>query len=104
MEMADAISVTGRAMVYDLNDWMNTEPWSSAPGLANLWRTAPDIQDRYSSMIGNFIHNVKHYEHAGPAAWNDPDILAVGNGGMSVTEHQRPCSQSAEMAAPLSAG
>ncbi|TMD86284.1 MAG: glycoside hydrolase family 27 protein [Chloroflexi bacterium] len=103
-QMADAISVTGRPIVYDVNDWMNTEPWSSAPGLANLWRTAPDIQDRYSSMIGNFIHNVKHYEHAGPGGWNDPDMLEVGNGGMSVTEYQSQFSLWAEMAAPLIAG
>jgi len=104
MEMADAISVTGRAMVYDLNDWMNTEPWSSAPGLANLWRTAPDIQDRYSSMLQNFTKNVKHFEHAGPGGWNDPDMLEVGNGGMSIIEYQSEFSLWAEMAAPLIAG
>src|SRR5205807_2730387 len=50
------------------------------------------------------IHNVKHYEHAGPGGWNDPDMLEVGNGGMSVTEYQSQFSLWAEMAAPLIAG
>lgn len=103
-EMADAIAVTARPMVYDVNDLTNEEPWSSAQGLANLWRTAPDIQDRYSSMVWNFTRNVRHYLHAGPGGWNDPDMLEVGNGGMSLTEYQSQFSLWAEMAAPLIAG
>jgi len=103
-EMADALAATGRLIVYDVNDVTNNEPWSSAPGRANLWRTTSDIQDKYSSMVWNFTHNVKHYVHAGPRGWNDPDMLEVGNGGMSVTEYQSQFSLWAEMAAPLIAG
>ena len=104
IEMANALAATGRPIVYDVNDLTNNEPWSSAPGQANLWRTTPDIQDRYSSMLMNFTHNVRHYMHAGPGGWNDPDMLEIGNGGMSFTEYQSQFSLWAEMAAPLIAG
>jgi len=103
-EMANALVSTGRQIVYDVNDVTNNEPWSSAPGRANLWRTTPDIQDRYASMLMNFTRNVRHYMHAGPGGWNDPDMLEIGNGGMSFTEYQSQFSLWAEMAAPLIAG
>jgi len=103
-QMRDALAPTGRAIVYDVNDWAGDEPWSWAPGLANLWRTTPDIHDKYPSMVRNFIHNVGHYEYAGPNAWNDPDMLEIGNGGMSTTEYESQFSLWAEMAAPLIAG
>ena len=103
-QMADAIAASGRTIVYDVNAWEKDEPWTWARGLASLWRTAPDIQDRYRSLILNFTLNVKRYESAGPGGWNDPDMLEVGNGGMSTTEYQSQFSLWAEMAAPLIAG
>ena len=103
-DMADALAATRRPIFYDVNDATNSEPWSWVPGRANLWRTTPDIQDRYSSMLGNFTRNVKHYLLAGPGGWNDPDMLEIGNGGMSVTEYRSQFSLWAEMAAPLIAG
>ena len=103
-QMRDALAATGRPIVYDVNDWTNDEPWSWARGVANLWRTTPDVQDSYPSMLWNFTHNVSHHVQAGPGGWNDPDMLETGNGGMSTTEYQSQFSLWAEMAAPLIAG
>src|SRR5437879_4171549 len=55
-------------------------------------------------MVFNFTHNVQHYSHAQPGAWNDPDMLEIGNGGMTAVEYQSEFSLWAEMAAPLIAG
>jgi alpha-galactosidase len=41
---------------------------------------------------------------AGPGHWNDPDMLEVGNGGMSNTEYRSHFSLWCIMAAPLIAG
>jgi alpha-galactosidase len=41
---------------------------------------------------------------ASPGHWNDPDMLEVGNGGMTDTEYQSHFSLWAIMAAPLIAG
>jgi len=102
-QMASALAVTGRATVFDINNPANDHPRGSAHGLANMWRTTPDIQDTYPSMIMNFTHNVNQLER-GPGGWNDPDMLEIGNGGMTSTEYQSQLSLWAEMAAPLIAG
>ena len=42
--------------------------------------------------------------YAGPGRWNDPDMLEVGNGGMTLEEYRSHFSLWAMMAAPLIAG
>ena len=42
--------------------------------------------------------------YAKPGAWNDPDMLEIGNGGMTDTEYRSHFCLWAEMAAPLLAG
>jgi alpha-galactosidase len=41
---------------------------------------------------------------AGPGHWNDPDMLEVGNGGMTTEEYKSHFSLWCELAAPLLAG
>ena len=41
---------------------------------------------------------------SGPGHWNDPDMLEVGNGGMTTEEYRSHFSLWAELAAPLMAG
>jgi alpha-galactosidase len=43
-------------------------------------------------------------QFAGPDHWNDPDMLEVGNGGMTDTEYRAHFSLWAILAAPLMAG
>ncbi len=42
--------------------------------------------------------------YAGPGHWNDPDMLEVGNGGMTITEYRAHFSLWCVLAAPLMAG
>jgi alpha-galactosidase len=42
--------------------------------------------------------------HAGPGHWNDPDMLEVGNGGMTTTEYRAHFSLWCLLSAPLMAG
>jgi alpha-galactosidase len=44
------------------------------------------------------------YSYAGPGRWNDPDMLEVGNGGMTAAEYRAHFGLWALMAAPLMAG
>ena len=43
-------------------------------------------------------------KYAGPGHWNDPDMLEIGNGGMTDTEYRTHMSLWALLAAPLMAG
>jgi alpha-galactosidase len=42
--------------------------------------------------------------YAGPGHWNDPDMLEVGNGGMTTSEYRSHFSLWCMLAAPLMAG
>ena len=69
-----------------------------------MWRTTGDIEDSWESMqrIG-FSQDGKQM-YAGPDGWNDPDMLEIGNGGMTEDEYRAHLSLWAIMAAPLIAG
>ncbi len=44
------------------------------------------------------------YPYAGPGHWNDPDMLEVGNGGLTLAENRAHFGLWCLMAAPLMAG
>ncbi|MEZ0091759.1 NEW3 domain-containing protein [Streptacidiphilus sp. EB129] len=101
--MGDALAKTGRPIVYSLCSWgeENVAGWGGSVG--NLWRTTGDINASYGSMLSNFHQNVVLAAGAKPGAWNDPDMLEVGN-GMTPTEDRTEFSLWSEMAAPLISG
>ena len=103
--MRNALSATGRPMAFSMcNGWdSSVQPWTWAAPISNLWRTTTDIQANFSSMLNNFHINVGLASSAEPGAWNDPDMLEIGN-GMSAAENQSEFSLWAEMAAPLIEG
>jgi len=100
----DAIARTGRPMVLSVCEWGVTAPWEWAPGVGHLWRTTGDIQPRWSSVTRIIDRNARHAAVAGPGRWNDPDMLQVGNAGMTYEEQRTHFSLWAMMAAPLIAG
>lgn len=102
--MASALADTGRPIVYSICEWgrKNVQEW--APSFANMWRTTTDIHDSYSSMLRIVKINAAAASAARPGGWNDPDMLEVGNGGMSAREQRSEFSLWAIMAAPLIAG
>ena len=69
-----------------------------------MWRTTPDIMPKWLSIQTIYEHNVRLYEHAGPGAWNDPDMLEVGNGKLTENENRAHFSLWCMMAAPLILG
>jgi alpha-galactosidase len=79
-------------------------PNSAWPEIGNIWRTTGDIHDQYSSMLSNFTKNAQLADLAKPGAFNDPDMLEIGNGGMTDAEYRSELSLWSEMAAPLIAG
>jgi alpha-galactosidase len=105
-QMSQALTATGRPIVFSMcNGWDSAvQPQTWAAPVANLWRTTGDISDSFGSMLSNFSQSVNYWQDAGPGTWNDPDMLEIGNGGMTVTQEQAEFSLWAEMAAPLIAG
>jgi alpha-galactosidase len=100
----DALRATGRPIVLSICEWGSNQPWEWAPAVGNLWRTTDDISDSWGSMLGNLDQSAQHAAVAGPGHWNDPDMLEVGNGGMTDAEYRAHMSLWALEAAPLIAG
>ena len=111
LTMALALKATGRDIVFSLCEWGNSQPWLWATHIGNLWRTTGDIHDAWEGTfdyrIGlmNIVDlNADLAPFAGPGQWNDPDMLQIGNGGMTTEEYRTHFSLWAMMAAPLMAG
>ncbi len=113
-----ALDASGRPIVLSICEWGKAQPWLWGKDVGgNLWRTTGDIQDRWAGKKewspGNCCSNgmldivdeqVGIESYAGPGHWNDPDMLEVGNGGMTTTEYRSHFSLWALLAAPLIAG
>jgi alpha-galactosidase len=100
----DALRRTGRPIVLSICEWGRNDPWTWAQGVGQLWRTTADIGDNWESVVWITGANSRHAAAAGPGGWNDPDMLEVGNGGMTFDEYKTHFSLWAIMAAPLMAG
>jgi alpha-galactosidase len=104
-KMGEALQNSGRQIVYSLCQYGRFDVWKWGPEVGgNLWRTTGDIRDTWESMtrIGFGQNDLAQY--ARPGHWNDPDMLEIGNGGMSATEYRTHMSLWAILAAPLLAG
>jgi alpha-galactosidase len=99
--MKNALVKSGRPIVFSQCAWWfyNWEPTTG-----NLWRTTTDIKDTWASMLANFDQSEAFSSSAKPGGWNDPDMLEVGNGGMTDVEYRTHMSLWAMAAAPLIAG
>jgi len=110
--MRDALFQAGRPVVFSMCEWGSNEPWLWARDIAHLWRTTGDISDCFSceSNWGSFgvmqilDQQIKLRPYAGPGHWNDPDMLEVGNDGLSVTEARAHFGLWCMLSAPLMAG
>jgi alpha-galactosidase len=104
-KMHDALTKTGRPIVLSLCQygWGSVWEWGASVG-GNLWRTTGDIEDNYESMTRIGFSQAGIEKYAGPGHWNDPDMLEVGNGGMSEDEYRTHMSLWSILAAPLIAG
>jgi alpha-galactosidase len=104
-KMGDALLASGRPIVFSLCQYGNDDSWKWAPKVGgNLWRTTGDIDDHWKRMdeIGFKQFAIASYGQVGH--WNDPDMLEIGNGGMTADEYRTHMSLWSMLAAPLLAG
>src|SRR5580700_9346475 len=88
-KMGDALHASGRPIVYSLCQYGRADVWKWGPDVGgNLWRTTGDIRDTWDSMTTIGFKQDGLAPWAKPGHWNDPDMLEIGNGGMSDTEYQ----------------
>ncbi|OVA10768.1 Glycoside hydrolase [Macleaya cordata] len=103
-KMSKALLNSGRTIFFSLCEWGHEDPATWAPSLGNSWRTTGDIEDTWESMTSRADLNDKWASYARPGGWNDPDVLEVGNGGMTTEEYCSHFSIWALAKAPLLIG
>lgn len=125
--MSLALNATGRPILYSLSNWGEDYPWKWAQTMANSWRISGDIYDSFDrpdsrcpctgdegyecvlpgfhcSMM-NILNKASNFIDKGiPGAWNDLDMLEVGNGGMTDEEYKTHFSMWAAVKSPLLMG
>jgi alpha-galactosidase len=109
--MRDALHTAGRPVVFSICEWGNNTPWVWGKAIGHLWRTTGDIVDCYNCQAV-YSMGWKHIldaqvgleQYAGPDHWNDPDMLEVGNPGLTLAESRAQFSLWCMLAAPLMAG
>jgi alpha-galactosidase len=105
VKMGKALEATGRPIVFSLCQYGWDAVWEWAPALGgNLWRTTGDIDPHWDRMYTILEQQAGLEKYAGPGHWNDPDMLEVGNGKLSMDENRAHFSMWAMLAAPLLAG
>lgn len=118
--MSEALRAAGRPIVFSLCEWGENKPWLWAEPIGHLWRTTGDIYSSYDGRKGwasgwKLLLNAQYDlvpsngpdgigKYAGPGHWNDPDMLEVGNEGLSYAESRAHFSLWCMLAAPLMAG
>jgi alpha-galactosidase len=114
--MRDALYEAGRPIVFSICEWGLSKPWEWAAETGHLWRTTGDIRNNWDipdakegkCWAGGVLINLDMQQglekYAGPGHWNDPDMLEVGNGGLSDNEARSHFSLWCMLAAPLIAG
>jgi len=104
-KMHKALLATGRPIVYSFCQYGWDAVWEWGPSLgANLWRTTGDINPTWDRMTLIGFSQAGLSKYAGPGHWNDPDMLEVGNGKLTLDENRLHMSLWAMLAAPLLAG
>ncbi len=118
--MRNALETAGRPLVFSICEWGSQQPWEWGEGIGHMWRTTYDIRPCWDCgqkaisngmEIENFIGFTKILDmqvglesYAGPGHWNDPEMLEVGNGNLTIDENKAHFSLWCILSAPLMLG
>nr|XP_006011127.2 PREDICTED: alpha-N-acetylgalactosaminidase-like [Latimeria chalumnae] len=109
--MSQALNATGRLIGYSCS-WPAYEGglppkvnYTQLAEICNLWRNFDDIDDSWDSVLGILDWYSTNQEilqpAAGPGHWNDPDMLIIGDFGLSYEQSRAQMALWAILAAPL---
>lgn len=108
--MSKALNRTGKSILYScewpLYVWPYATPdYAAIRETCNHWRNYADVYDSWSSIKSILDWSAEHQDiivpSAGPGGWNDPDMLVIGNFGLSPDQQESQMAFWAIMAAPL---
>lgn len=110
--MRDALYKAGRPILFSICEWGKNKSWEWAAEHGHMWRVTYDILPYWYKKgnglgvidILDLVNEREIAKYAKPNAWNDPDMLQVGNGDLTFIENRSHFSLWCMMAAPLMLG
>jgi alpha-galactosidase len=103
-KMANALNEHAPHIVYSISEYGLFKPHTWAPEFANLWRTTDDLFASWKSILATIDLQIGLDSYSRPGAWNDPDMLQIGNHGLTFSENRAHMIMWAVLNAPLMAG
>lgn len=110
-EVKNRLNQTGRPVVFSCSypayqdELSIPTDFSVLAENCNLWRNFDDIDDSWQSVTTILDYFALKQDHiakfAGPGHWNDPDMLLIGNYGLSYDQSKVQMALWAILAAPL---
>ncbi|KAF8576670.1 carbohydrate-binding module family 35 protein [Ramaria rubella] len=99
--MSNALANVDRPIVFSICEWGDPARW--APSIGNSYRIANDIgpPPSWDNLFRIINQVVPITGFAGPGAWNDLDLLEVGNTGLTVDEQKTHFALWAAAKSPL---
>ena len=103
-KVAEETGKEEKPIVYSICEWGKNQPWKWGALAGNMWRTTGDIIPRWFWIKMIYDKTVKLYGYASSGAYNDPDMLEVGNGNLTKEQNKSHFALWCMMAAPLILG
>lgn len=103
-KVAEENNAPAKPIVFSICEWGKNQPYKWGALAGNMWRTTPDIRPVWPWIKMIYAHNVKLYKYSHAGAWNDPDMLEVGNGKLTEEQNKSHFALWCMMNAPLVLG
>jgi len=93
-----------RPIFFSICEHGRTQPWTWAEEFAGSWRISGDISASWGGVLKCYEAAADLWTYQKPGAYNDPDMLEVGVGGMTYDENLAHFTLWCMMSAPLILG
>lgn len=103
-KMANYLDQHAPNMIYSISEYGLFQSHLWAPEFANMWRTTDDLFANWKSILGTIDQQIGLEPYSKPGHWNDPDMLQIGNHGLTDSENRAHMIIWAILNAPLMAG
>ena len=101
----EATEGTDHTIYFNVCEWGITDPATWVPSIGgNSWRTCGDIVADWSDVLRCYDSSVAEWNYQEPGAYNDPDMLQVGNGSLTEEENKSHFALWCMLSAPLQLG
>ncbi|MCL2528641.1 MAG: alpha-galactosidase, partial [Defluviitaleaceae bacterium] len=93
-----------RPIYFSICEHGRTQPWIWAGDIGSSWRVSGDIRAEWRGVLNCYEAAADLWQYQQPGAYNDPDMLEVGIGSLSLDESQSHFVLWCMLSAPLILG